>query len=102
MFKYFLDSNLISSNQSGFNPGGSCINQLIAITHSIFEGFDDRLEIRGVFIDISIYRYTKAYINISIYLKISAKYGMRPLFINYVAIVFVEKFIRKDRHNQYY
>ena len=53
MFKYFLDNNLISSNQSGFKPGDSYINQLIAITHDIFKDFDDGLEIRGVFLDIS-------------------------------------------------
>ena len=35
MFKHFLYNNLISSNQSGFKPGDSCINQLIAITHKI-------------------------------------------------------------------
>ena len=53
MFKHFIDSNLISSNQSGFKPGDSCINRLITITHDIFKGFDDGLEIRGVFLDIS-------------------------------------------------
>ena len=44
---------LISSTQFGFKPGDSCINQLIAITHDIFKGFDDGLEVRGVFLDIS-------------------------------------------------
>ena len=53
MFKHFLDKNLIFSNQSGFKPGDSCINQLIAITHDIFKRFDHGLEIRGVFLDIS-------------------------------------------------
>ena len=53
MFKHFLDNNLISSNRSGFKSGDSCINQLIAITHEIFKGFDEELEIRGVFLDIS-------------------------------------------------
>ena len=53
MFKHFLDNNLISSNQSGFKPGESCINQLIAITHNVFKGFHDGLEIKGVFLDIS-------------------------------------------------
>ena len=52
MFKHFLGNNLISSNQSGFKPGDSCINQLIAISH-IFKCFDDRLEVREVFLDIS-------------------------------------------------
>ena len=75
MFKHFLDNNLISSNQSGFKPGDSCVNQLIAITHEIFKGFDEELEIRGVFLDIS-----KAFDNV----------WMRDLFINYVVMVFVE------------
>ena len=43
MFKHFLDSNLISSNQSGFKP----------ITHDNLKGFDDGFETRGVFLDIS-------------------------------------------------
>ena len=53
MFKHFLNKNLISSNQCGFKPGDSCIKQLIAITHDIFKGFDDGLEVRGIFLDIS-------------------------------------------------
>ena len=64
MFKHFLDSNLISSNQSGFKP----------ITHDNLKGFDDGLEIRGLFL---------------IYLKLSTKYGMRDISINYVVMVFV-------------
>ena len=53
MFKHLLDNNLMSSTQFGFKPGDSCINQIIAITHDIFKGFDDGLEVRGVFLDIS-------------------------------------------------
>ena len=44
---------MISPNQSGFRPGDSCVNQLIAITHEIYKSFDDGLEVRGVFLDIS-------------------------------------------------
>ena len=53
MFKHFLDSNVIFSNQSGFKPGYSGINQLIALNHVIFKGFEDGLEVRYVFLDIS-------------------------------------------------
>ena len=53
MFTYFIENNLISENQSGFKPGDSCINQLLAITHEIFSSFDDNYEVRGVFLDIS-------------------------------------------------
>ena len=44
---------MISPNQSGFRPGDSCVNQLIAITHEIYKSFDDGLEVRGIFLDIS-------------------------------------------------
>ena len=42
-------------NQSGFRPSHSCINQLVAIIHEIFEAFDcnSSLEVRLVFLDIS-------------------------------------------------
>ena len=52
-FTYFLKNNLISENQSGFKPGDSCVNQLIAITHKIFSSFDDDYNVGGVFLDIS-------------------------------------------------
>ena len=53
MLKYFLNNNLISPIQSGFRSGDSCINQLLSITHDIFTSFDNGLEVRGVFLDIS-------------------------------------------------
>ena len=53
MFKFFIENELISPNQSGFKPGDSCINQLLAITHEIYKSFDDGFEVRGVFLDIS-------------------------------------------------
>ena len=50
----FLNSNrLISSNQSGFRPGDSTINQLISITHEIYVSFENHAETRAVFLDIS-------------------------------------------------
>ena len=53
MFRFLIENNLISSNQSGFKPGDSCINQLLSITHEIYKSFDDGFEVRGVFLDIS-------------------------------------------------
>ena len=50
---FFTENNLISPNQSGFRPGDSCVNQLLAITHDIYKSFDEGLEVRGVFLDIS-------------------------------------------------
>ena len=47
--------NLLSPHQSGFIPGDSCVQQLISITHEIYNAFDcnPSLEVRGVFLDIS-------------------------------------------------
>ena len=53
MFTFLTENNLISPNQSGFRPGDSCVNQLLAITHEIYKSFDEGLEVRGVFLDIS-------------------------------------------------
>ena len=43
LFKHFVDNHLISSTQSSFNLGDSCIKEFIVITH-IFKGLDDELE----------------------------------------------------------
>ena len=53
MFEFFLANNLISKNQSSFRSGDSCINQVLSITHEIYQSFDDNLEVRAVFLDIS-------------------------------------------------
>ena len=53
MFHYFSVKKLISENQSAFQPGDSCINQLLSITHESFTPFDNGLEVRSVFLDIS-------------------------------------------------
>ena len=49
MFEFFIENKLISSSQSGFKPGDSCINQLLSITHEIYSSFDEGLEVRSVF-----------------------------------------------------
>ena len=53
MFNYFIENKLISSNQPGFKPGDSWINQLLSITHEIYKSVDVGLEVRSVFLDIS-------------------------------------------------
>ena len=53
MFNFFIENKLISSNQSSFKPGDSCINQLLSITHEIYKSFDAGLEVRSVFLDTS-------------------------------------------------
>ena len=51
--KFFNENDVLSSNQSDLWPGDSCINQILSITHTIYQSFDNDLEVRGVFLDIS-------------------------------------------------
>ena len=39
MSRFLIEKNLISSSQSGFKSGDSCINQLLFITHEILKQF---------------------------------------------------------------
>ena len=50
-----MEEKLLNPNQSDFRPSDSCVNQLLAITHEIFEAFDCNplLEVRSAFLDIS-------------------------------------------------
>ena len=50
-----MKEELLNPIQSGFRLSDSCINQLLAITHEIFEAFDCNppLEVRSVFLDMS-------------------------------------------------
>ena len=54
LFKYLDDNNLLTSNQSGFRPGDSCVHQLLSITHEIYKAFDANpsLDVRGFFPDL--------------------------------------------------
>ena len=55
IYDFLLKEELLNPNQSGFRPSDSCINQLLAITHEIFEAFNCNppLEVRSVFLDMS-------------------------------------------------
>ena len=53
IFNFFVENKLIWSDQSSFKSGDCCINQLLSITHEIYEPFDVGLEVRSVFLDIS-------------------------------------------------
>ena len=50
-----MEEDLLNPNQSGFRPSDSCINQLLAITHEIFEASDCNppLEVKSAFLNIS-------------------------------------------------
>ena len=53
IFNFFFENKLISLNQSSFKTGDSCINQLLSITHEIYEYFDVGLEVKSDFLDVS-------------------------------------------------
>ena len=53
MLQVFIENNLISASQLDFEPGDSCIHQVLSITHEIYSYFDEGLEVRRVFLDIS-------------------------------------------------
>ena len=55
IYHFQLEERLLNRNQSGFRLSDCCTNQLLAITHEIFQAFDRNppLEVRSVFLDIS-------------------------------------------------
>ena len=53
IFNFFIKNKLISSVQYGFKSGYSYFNQLLSITHEIYEYFDVDFEIKSVFLDES-------------------------------------------------
>ena len=52
-YHFLLEERLLNPNQSGIRPSESYINQLLVVTHKIFEAFDcsPSLEVRSVFLD---------------------------------------------------
>ena len=53
MYNFLTTNNLITKNQSGFQPGDSVTNQLICLVDSIHHSLDINLEVRSVFLDMS-------------------------------------------------
>ena len=53
LYGYFIENGLISSSQSACKRRDSSINQLLSITHDIYQSFGNDFKVRGVFLDIS-------------------------------------------------
>ena len=55
LYEYFINNKLLTSCQSGFIKGDSCVNQLVAITHEIHKNLDvnPSIDTIGVFLDMS-------------------------------------------------
>ena len=53
MYEFFSKNDLISSNQSAFKQGDSCIYQRLSITHEVYQSFDNGFEVRDIFLAIS-------------------------------------------------
>ena len=55
LYSHLVSCEVLDPNQSGFRPGDSTVNQLLSITHTIFQAFDCNppLDVRSVYLDIS-------------------------------------------------
>ena len=53
LFNYLHDNNLLSTDQSEFQPGDSTVNQLNYIYYILAEADDHKKDIQIVFCDIS-------------------------------------------------
>ena len=55
LYSHLISHELLNPNQSGFRPGDLTVNQLLSITHTIFEAFDCNppCDVRSVYLDIS-------------------------------------------------
>ena len=55
IYSFLSREKLLNTNQSGFRPSDSCVNQLLIITHDMFSSFynNPSLEVRSIFLDIS-------------------------------------------------
>ena len=54
IYRFFMENSLISSNQPGYKPGGSGINQVLHVAHEIYKSLDCGYDVRGydVFLEI--------------------------------------------------
>ena len=48
IFKYLIETILISENQTGFKPRDSCINQLLSLSKNICNAFDKGFEVKYI------------------------------------------------------
>ena len=53
VYAFLNTNNLLSVNQSGFRPGDSTIYQLLSITSTIYDSFENYDETRAIFLHIS-------------------------------------------------
>ena len=65
LYNFLLHIDFLNPFQSGFRPGDSTINQLILITHKIYEALEQGKEVRMVFLDISIRLLIRSGIKVS-------------------------------------
>ena len=76
IIKFFIENDLTLSNQSGFKPGDSCVNQLVFARYDIYKSFDELHEIRGVFFNISK-AFDKVRYNFKYNFQINPKWNIR-------------------------
>ena len=74
MLTFFIENDLISSNQSGYKPEGSTINQLLSTAHEIQKSLDSGYDVKGGIFD-NLKAFGKFQVN-GIVLKLKKKKGM--------------------------
>ena len=78
LYIFIVHNNLITKHQSGFRPGDSTINQLLSITTTIFESFEEYDETR-------LFSWT--------YLRLSIMFGMMVSFSNFNVMVYQDFYL---------
>ena len=53
LYEYFIVKELISPNQSDFRPRDPSINQILSVSHYLYQSFDNGFEVNGVFLGTS-------------------------------------------------
>ena len=83
--EFFIENDLFSSKQPGFEEGDLCINQLLSISHEIYKSLDNGYKDRGVLFYISK-AFNKVYRNGTIYeLKQNGvTYNLLNIVINFL------------------
>lgn len=83
--EFFIENDLFSSKQPGFEEGDLCITQLLSISHEIYKSLDNGYKDRGVFFYISKV-FNKVYRNGTIYeLKQNGvTYNLLNIVINFL------------------
>ena len=86
--EHLCNNGLLTPHQSGFRPGDSTINQLLAITHKIYTAFEEipSRETLLVFLDLSKSPAEKHFSSSSIFRRLLIESGTMAYYTNWNAM----------------